>query len=115
MPPTSNTDNHDQKGSEHQMRRINLAAAFLVALLLVVASPAAARPDAGAAAKNKNKPVEVQMLGVQRLPRQPRAAVRLDRRDPDGTNPNVDTPAGGMEYLATHLKRLRGRRTRATR
>jgi 5'-nucleotidase len=93
----------DQKGSEHHMKRIYLSAALLVALLLVVASPAAARPDAGAKADNR-KTVEVQILGLNDF--------HGNLEPPSGSSGRIGGTeaagnAGGVEYLATHVRALR--------
>ena len=45
---------------------------------------------------------------VQRLPREPRAPVGLERQHPDRPDKSTDTTVvGGVEYLATHLKQAR--------
>jgi 5'-nucleotidase len=95
---------NDRKGPEHQMKRIYLSAALLVALLLVVASPVGARPDNGAKADNKNKTVEVQILGLNdfhgNLEPPAGSSGRIGGTEAQGN-------AGGVEYLATHVRALR--------
>jgi 5'-nucleotidase len=91
------------------MRKAPLA---LLAALLVVgvaAGPAAARRDAAARGG-----VEIQLLafndfhGNLQPPSGSGGVIRTS------TNPNVDTPAGGMEYMATHLERLEAENPRNT-
>jgi 5'-nucleotidase len=77
------------------MRRINLAAALLLgALLLVTASPAAARSGAA-----KRGPVEIQLLAFNDF--------HGNLQPPSGSSGLIDgVTAGGMEYLSTHLQQL---------
>jgi 5'-nucleotidase len=84
---------------------------LLAGLLLaaVAAAPAAARRDVAARGG-----VEIQLLafndfhGNLQPPSGSSGVIRTS------TNPNVDTPAGGMEYMATHLKRLEAENPRNT-
>ena len=85
------------------MRGLTLTG-LLAGLLLVVVSPAGARPDGGATATNKNKPIEVQILGLNDF----HGALE----PPAGSGGRITTPtgavdAGGIEYLATHARQLR--------
>jgi 5'-nucleotidase len=84
------------------MRRINLSATLLAALMLLVASPAGARPDGGAAATSKT--VEVQILGLNDF--------HGNLEPPTGSSGRIGGSeaagnAGGVEYLATHVRALR--------
>jgi 5'-nucleotidase len=87
--------------------RITLVAALLAAAL-IVAAPAAA---AGKRKHHPKRPVRVQLLGINdfhgHLEASTSGRVSRSRR------PRDDVPAGGVEYLATHIRTL-SRRHRYT-
>jgi 5'-nucleotidase len=85
------------------MRRVTTAAMIVLAALLVA-------PGAMAA---KNKDVSVQILGINDYhghiePNTPGTIQIAQSRNTAGALVNTTVPAGGAEYLATHIDMLRG-------
>jgi 5'-nucleotidase len=83
------------------VRKFRIGLLLGVVVALAAAGSAAARPDVAMRGE-----VAIQLLafndfhGNLEPPTGSSGVIRTS------TNPNVDTPAGGMEYMATHLKRL---------
>jgi 5'-nucleotidase len=86
------------------LRRFTTAALALLALAAIAIPAAAAKTEAVAKQSNRNKPVEVQILGLNDF--------HGNLAPPTGSSGNISTPtgtvtAGGVEYLATHVRALR--------
>ncbi len=85
------------------MRRFRAAAALLLGLSLLTAAPAAfAAPPAGGKAQEKAKTTEIQILGLNDFHGQLEPVPSTSSGGRIGA-----TPAGGVEYLATHVRELR--------
>jgi 5'-nucleotidase len=85
------------------MKRVHLTAVLLLGLLIAVAAPAAmgAKPPAPPG-QAKDKFVEVQILGLNDFHGQLQPVPSTSSGGRIGA-----TPAGGVEYLATHVRTLR--------
>jgi 5'-nucleotidase len=85
------------------MKKLHLAVAALAALLLTVVAPAAMGQDKPAPpGQAKEKTIEVQILGLNDFHGQLQPVPSTSSGGRIGA-----TPAGGAEYLATHVRQLR--------
>jgi len=85
------------------MKRIRAAAALLLGLTMVISVPvASAKSPAGSPAAGKSKTTEIQILGLNDFHGQLEPVPATSSGGRIGA-----TPAGGVEYLATHVRELR--------
>ena len=106
------------------MRRFRAGAALLLGLTLIVGVPvASAKPPPDSPAGSKAKTTRIQILGLndfhgqlESIPATASSSGRIGSLTDIDPDPNVTTlrclpetcvPAGGVEYLATHVRELR--------
>src|SRR5688500_9330647 len=85
------------------MKRMHLTAVLILGLLITALAPAAtAKPPPGSPAEKNAKTTEIQILGLNDFHGQLEPVVATSSGGRIGA-----TPAGGVEYLATHVRALR--------
>ena len=101
------------------MRRMRAAAALALGLTLVVGVPiASAKPPPDSPAANKAKTTDIQILGLndfhgqlETIPATASSSGRIGALTGSGASATCPAPtcypAGGVEYLATHVRELR--------